>query len=112
MDNARTIEKIQKFTEKRKSDKVIKFLSSSDSEVVIAALNALSQIHDEDSVNSISGMIDNPDPRIRMGAANALGSLGTEYAKTYLQHRMTTEQDEEVKKAISEALHKIATNKK
>ena len=112
MDNAHTIEKIHKFAEKKKSDKIIKFLSSSETEVVVAALDALSEIRDEDSVNSIAGMIDNGDPQIRMEAAKALGNLGTEYAKTYLQHRMTAEKDETVKKAIMDALHNIAANKK
>lgn len=111
MDNARTIEKIHKLTEKRKSDKVIKFLGSSDEEVVVAALEALSKICDEDSVNSIASMIDSGSVTIRIEAAKALGSIGTEYSKTYLQHRMATEQDETVKKAIMDALHAIAANK-
>lgn len=111
MDNARTMEKIQKLTEKRKSDKIIKFLDSKDSEVVFAALKALSEIQDEDSVNRIASLIDSDDAMLRKEAAKALGSIGTEYAKTYLMHRMGTEKDESVKTAISEALHTIAVNK-
>ena len=80
------LSKIQKLQEKGKSDKIIKYLSSSDDTVVVAALEALSQIKDEDSVNSIAHMIDNPDAKIRIEAAKALGSIGTEYAKTYLLH--------------------------
>ena len=38
-------------------------------------------------------MIDNPDTKIRVEAAKALGSIGTEYAKTYLLHRLNAEQD-------------------
>lgn len=41
----------------------------------------------------------------------ALGEIGSEYAKTYLQHRMTTEKNEEIKKAIMDALHAIAAKK-
>lgn len=111
MDNAHTIEKIQKLAEKRKSDKVIKFLDSSETEVVLAALKALSQIGDEDSVNRIASLIDCDDPQIRAAAAESLGSIGTEYAKTYLQHRMAEEKDEKVKTAIRDALHAIASNK-
>lgn len=111
MDNTKTIQKIQKLADKRKSAKVIKFLESSDKEVVEAALNALCQIQDEDSVNTAAHLIDNSDPEIRIAAAKALGGIGTEYVKTYLQHRMTTEQDEDVKKAIMEALHTIAVNR-
>ena len=56
MDSARTIEKIQKLAEKKKTAKVLKYLSASESEVVVAALQALSEIRDEDSVNSIAAM--------------------------------------------------------
>lgn len=101
------LSKIQKLQEKGKSDKIIKYLSSSDDTVVVAALEALSRIKDEDSVNSIAHMIDNPDTKIRVEAAKALGSIGTEYAKTYLLHRLNAEQDETVKTAIKEALHTL-----
>ena len=102
------LSKIQKLQEKGKSDKIIKYLSSSDDTVVVAALEALSRIKDEDSVNSIAHMIDNPDTKIRIEAAKALGSIGTEYAKTYLLHRLNAEQDDTVKEAIKEALHTLA----
>ena len=58
------LSKIQKLQEKGKSDKISKYLSSSDDTVVVAALEALSRIKDEDSVNSIAHMIDNPDTKI------------------------------------------------
>ena len=48
------------------------------------------------------------DTKIRIEAAKALGSIGTEYAKTYLLHRLNAEQDETVKTAIKEALHTLA----
>lgn len=111
MDNAHTIEKINKLAEKRKSDKVIKFLSSSEEDVVVAALSALSKIKDEDSVNTVAHLIDHEDPVIRREAAKALGSIGSEYAKTYLQHRMATESDETVKKSIMDALRAISDKK-
>lgn len=111
MDNSSTIEKIHKLAEKKKSAKIIKFLDSRDEQVVLEALRALSRIGDEDSVNRIASMIDSEDAAIRKEAAGALGGIGTEYAKTYLQHRMTAEKDETVKKAISEALHVIASKK-
>ena len=78
------LSKIQKLQEKGKSDKIIKYLSSSDDTVVVAALEALSRIKDEDSVNSIAHMIDNPDTKIRVEAAKALGSIGTEYTFSLL----------------------------
>lgn len=111
MDSAREIEKIKSLAAKRKSAKVIKYLDDKDTAVVIAALQALSEIRDEDSVNRVASMIDSEDPAIRKEAALALGNIGSEYAKTYLQHRMSAEKDEDVKKSIMEALHTIAANR-
>ena len=45
------LSKIQKLQEKGKSDKIIKYLSSSDDTVVVAALEALSRIKDEDRLH-------------------------------------------------------------
>jgi len=111
MDAAKSKEKIQKLTEKRKSAKIIKFLNADENEIVIAALDGLSQIKDEDSVNQIARMMGHSEPAIRAAAAGALGNLGTEYAKTHLQHKMSTEKDESVKAAIQKGLHAIAENK-
>ena len=77
MNNAKTLDKIQKLADKGKSGKIIKFLNSSDTEVVGAALEALSTIRDEDSVNSIAAMIDNREPANRIAAAKNLGNLGS-----------------------------------
>lgn len=111
MDTNRTVEKIQKLVEKKKSDKIIKYLGASETEVVVAALEGLSEVKDEESVNSIASMIDNAAPEVRSASAKALGEIGTEYAKTYLQHRAATEKDEKVKEAIMTALHAIAAKK-
>lgn len=111
MDTAQTKEKIQKLTEKRKSAKIIKYLDSNDKEIVIAALHGLSQIGDEDSRNVISKLIDSEEPKIRIEAAKALGNQGGEYAKSYLQHRMSKEKDSEVKQAIMDSLKGIAVNR-
>lgn len=112
MDSNRTIEKIQSLAGKKKSAKIIKFLRASEPEVVVAALEALATIKDEDSVNSIAGMIDSSEAAVRIAAAKALGEIGTEYAKTHLQHRAAQEQDGKVKEAIMDALHTIAANKR
>ena len=111
MDNTKTIEKINKLAEKKKSAKIIKFLDANEVDVIIAAMDALGTIRDEDSVNSIAHLIDHEDPKVRCAAANCLGQIGTEYCKTYLQHRAASESDATVKTAITDALHTLAANK-
>lgn len=112
MDATRAIAKIQKLTEKKKTDKILKFLKTDDIDVIIAVLDALSKIEDESSVNTIAHMIDSPEPRIRCATAKALGVIGTEYAKTYLSLRLSKETDETVITAIKDGLHAIADKKK
>lgn len=73
-------------------------------------MEALNKIRDEDSINCIAAKIDSGEPAIRIAAAKNLGSLGTEYAKTYLFHRLTKETDDDVKAAIKEALGAIAAS--
>lgn len=111
MDNKRTIEKIEKLGVKRKSAKIIQYLKTDDVEVLSAAMKALGNIKDEDSVNTVASLIDNENPEIRKAAAECLGNIGSEYCKTYLQHRAANEKDESVKSAISTALHAIAERK-
>ncbi len=111
MDNSRTLQKIKKLEEKRKSAKVIKFLNSKDLEIVKAAMEALGNIKDEDSVNTVAHSIDHDNPEIRSAAALCLGKMGTEYCKTYLLHRSGKETDATVKESISIALREISANK-
>lgn len=106
--NEGTLKKIEKLESKRKVDKILKFLDDSDDEIVIAAMGALSRIADEDSVNSVAHMIDSASPAVRKGAAEALSTIGTSYAKTYLQHRMVQEKDADVKAAILAALQNFS----
>ena len=107
MDNAGTIKKIEKYEEKRKTDKIAKYISSADDEVACAAIAALGRIGDEVSINSVTALIDHENLAIRKAAISAIGDIGTEYSKTLLQHRLTTEQDADVKALILDMVHKI-----
>lgn len=107
MDNSGILKKIEKAEAKKKTDKIAKLLSSKDEEVVCAAIAAMGRIGDEISINSVTSLIDNPDVAIRKAAINAIGEIGTEYSKTSLQHRLTTETDEEVKALLLDMVRKI-----
>ncbi|WP_167958093.1 HEAT repeat domain-containing protein [Anaerosporobacter faecicola] len=103
MSEEKDVEKIRKLTEKRKSDKVAKYLDKNDVEVVKAAITGLGSIQDETSVNLLSKLIENANPEIRKAALVAFGNGGTEYAKTLIQHRAVVESDlqvQEVAKSI------------
>lgn len=104
MGEEKDITKIEKLTEKRKSDKIEKYLDDKDFEVVKAAINALGKIQDETSVNILSKLIEDRNPEVRKVAIVAFASGNTEYAKTFLQHLLVTEKLEEVKAVAREAI--------
>ncbi len=104
MGEERDITKIEKLTEKRKSDKIEKYIHDKDFEVVKAAINALGKIQDETSVNILSKLIEDKDPEVRKVAIVAFASGNTEYAKTFLQHLLVKEKLEDVKEVAKAAI--------
>lgn len=104
MSEEKTVEKIQKLVEGRRSDKVEKFLKDKNLEVVKAAIMAFGDIKDEVSNNHLSKLLDDPNPEIRKTAIVAFAKGGSEYAKTFIQHRLTKETDPDVKEVCSKTL--------
>ncbi len=107
MSEERVIEKIQKLTEKRKTEKVEQFLHNKDVEVVKAAIAGLGIIQDEIALNLLSKLIDHEDPEIRKAAIVAFANSGTEQAKTFLQLLLSKETDASVKEVASKALQEF-----
>lgn len=104
-------QKIEKLLEKKKSDKIVKFLGEKDPKVVSEALKALGEIGDETSINSVSSYIDSENTEIRQAAIEATGAIGTEYSKTFLQQRLMKEKDEKMKALILDMIHQINEHK-
>lgn len=108
MFGASELQKIEKLEAKKKSDKLLKYLKSSDVEIMTAAMNALARIGDEDGVNSVMKLIDAEDINVRRAAITASAHIGSQYVKSLLQHRMARETDEETKKLLMDALQKFS----
>ncbi len=68
------IEKIHKLDTKHKTASIIKLMEGkhSDTEVICAALEALGDIADEDSLNEITHYLEHEDPAIRTKACCVL----------------------------------------
>ena len=107
MADQSTLDKIAKFGQKGKSDKIIKLMDSrhADSQTICAGLAALAQVHDEEAVNHITHYFDASDPAVRIEACRAGIAIGTDYMKTRVQHQLAMEQDPATKKAIQEAFN-------
>lgn len=109
MSDTATIEKIHKLEEKRKSAAIIKHLHKADSEVLVAAIESLGHIADEDSCNYITHYLDDENKEVRLAACKAEISIGTEYMKTRVRHQLSIEKDPEVKKQIQDAFNQKAS---
>ncbi len=107
MSDQNEIEKIKKLEAKRKSGGIIKLMDSrhADTEVICAALEALSNIGDEDSLNRITHYMEHETPAVRLAACRAGLKVGTEYMNTRVRYQLSAEPDAEVKKAIQEAFN-------
>ena len=105
MNDQKEEAKIAKFAEKKKSGPIIKIMEKADSEVLIAALKALSGIGDEDSANKITHYLYHSDAGVRVAAFQAALRIDTDYMKTRVRHQLAVEQDTDAKKQIQEALN-------
>lgn len=97
MSEDAAINKIMKLTAKKKSEKVVKYLKDKDVEVVKAAIAGLGQIKDETSVNQLAKLIEDQNPEIQKAAIVAFAGVGSEYAKSLLQHLITKVTNQDVK---------------
>lgn len=70
----------------------------SDTEIICAALEALGDIADEDSLNEITHYLEHEDPAVRTKACCVAAKLNTDYLNTRVRYQMSQEKDPEVKK--------------
>lgn len=107
------LDKIQKLVQKGKSDKLVALTGNKDPEVRQAAIRALGEIGDEQSLNTLVVLIRSDNPDDRAEAVRSLGELAIKdsrntAAKTHLQHLKTNEKEPVVIKALEETMNKIS----
>lgn len=102
------VKKIESYKNKRKSDKIVSFLTDKNKDVRIEAIKALGEIGDDTSVNNLILLLSDPDPDIRRQAAISMGDTGRDVCKTHLQNRVKLEKDEAVLEAIRDSIMRIS----
>ncbi|MCD7807652.1 MAG: HEAT repeat domain-containing protein [Lachnospiraceae bacterium] len=102
------IEKVAKYVEKGKTDKLISLAQDKDKEVRLAAIEGLGQVpQTEDSQNVLIRMEEDPDPEVRKAIIKTLGLSGDSYVITHLRLVLSREKDESMIAVIREALANI-----
>ncbi len=102
-----SMENIEKWKEKGKIDKLIKAAEYKKKEIRIAAIQALGNLEQADSVNYLIGLLRNPDAELRLNGAEALGNTKDSRGLEFLRYASENDSDEKVKKVAKEAMTKI-----
>jgi len=105
MNNEKAFAKIEKAASKKKSKTIIGLMEKADKEVLIKALEALGEIGDEASCNQVTHYLENTVDEVRIAACKAGIRIDTEYMKTLIQHQLSLEQNDFVKKEIQKAFY-------
>ena len=107
-----TVEKIEKWRLKDKPDKIVKAMKHKDKSIRIAAIKAASFMKNEEILNTLIIFLrEDPNPEIRMNAAEALGIIGNPRSQDHLAYVGENDSDEKVKEKAQEALRALISKK-
>lgn len=102
------LEKIEKFADKGKVDKILPFLQDADRQVSLRAIQTLGKFTSQmDVMGALAGMMDDGDVVQRKAAAAAFASAEGSYAESVLTHQIEKEKDAGVLEVIRESLAEI-----
>lgn len=100
-------EKIQKWAQKGKINKVLKAADNSKVNIRKAAITALGELDFEESFHKLVSTLRDPDPEIRGLAAKALGVQAKPLAIEHLRYVATNDDDKDVRNIATEALKMV-----
>ena len=99
---------LRKIADRRATEYLLRTVRHSDIRVRKEGIKALGELGGHDVIQTLRECLDDAEPEIRMAAARAFGTIGTEVAKKILlekiSNKMFREKDFEEKKAFYEVL--------
>ncbi|HOJ11604.1 MAG TPA: HEAT repeat domain-containing protein [Clostridiales bacterium] len=106
-----TEQKIEKWKSKNKVDKIVEAMNHKDKVIRLAAIKAGAGMKDEKIFNALVIFLNDPDPLIRAGSVDSLGSLGIARAQDHLRFVSLNDSDENVREKALEAMKNIIAKK-
>jgi FOG: HEAT repeat len=107
-----TVQKVEKWSAKKKTAKLLKALEINDLNVRIAVIQALGRIKDENVMYKLVLLLKDSNPSIRASSAEALGNMGNVRSLEFVRQLWTIEQDQDVREKSRIAIAKIKENTK
>ena len=105
-----SINKIQRWTAKKKTDKLLKALNTDSEEAKIAVIRALGIVKGESVMHSLIALLNDPRASIRTNTVEALGNIANPRSLEFVRQLWMNETDAQVKEAAKEAIAKIKVN--
>jgi HEAT repeat protein len=102
-----TVKKIEKWSQGKKTGKLLKALSSNSSEIRIAAIKALGPTRDEKAMHQLIALLKDQDVTVRTAAVESLGVMGNARSVEFVRQLWNTENDETLKEKARLALNAI-----
>jgi len=103
-----TVQKVEKWAQKKKISKLIsKGLQNDNKEIRIATIAALGKCGDETAMHQLIALLRDPDADIRAAAAEALGAMANPRSLEFVKQAMNNESDEKVREKAKLAANQI-----
>ena len=98
------IRKIERLTNRKKSEALLKYLTNKDEKVRIAAVLGLGASGGDSAFNNLTPLLRDGNPPIRAAAATALRALEDPRAVAFISNSFKDEKDSAAKEAMGRAL--------
>jgi HEAT repeat protein len=102
-----SVKKVERWSEKKKADKIIKALSHSSKEIRAAAAKGLGNIDSEEANNALIISLKDPEPKVRLNAVISLGKIGRANAIEHLRNVAKNDGDTRVKEEAAHVLEQL-----
>lgn len=100
-------EKIRKWGEKGKKDKLIEMLNKGDSKYRAEAAKAMGKVNNTDVINVLVSTLRDDDPAVRANVIESLGNLKARNAEEHIRRAIESETDPAIKEKAQIALDKV-----
>jgi HEAT repeat protein len=98
---------VEKAIAKNNVSSLIDLCGDKDKGVCLAAIAGLGSVGGDDASNYLISHLQNADPKVRIGIAQALGALGDMHTKAFVSAQLSKEENPDVKEALRKALGQI-----
>ena len=102
-----SIQKVEKWAQKNKVEKLLKALSTEDNKIRLSIIKALSKVKDDSAMYQLTTLLKDSNPDIRTAAVESLGVMGKGRALEFVRQLWSSETNEDVREKARLAIKLI-----